>query len=238
MASASDLNALMVSLSFWELAGYISFSAVTIGVAGEFIHDFVPWLRRKSAWWDTWGSKVSGLVLIVALAAELITQVMTNSRSGQVIAFLRDQAAETRERAALFEKEAEQLRLGLGKVYGQLSRRRLSDEEMHIVSSELSGKDVTVNLIRLEVGGDVEPELFFLNILSFLGKAHIKFGVYDAQKGAMVTGLGSYRLTGGDRTVITAFEKAGLLSGHIGVAIAGVPPEITDGILIGPKTPL
>jgi hypothetical protein len=106
MASALDLNALMASLSFWEMAGYISVSAVAIGVAGEFTHDFVPWLRRKSAWWDKWGGKVSGLVLIVALAAEIVTQAEANSTSGQIIAVLEDEAAQTRERAARIEQAA------------------------------------------------------------------------------------------------------------------------------------
>src|SRR6266481_2131962 len=105
MASEIDLNALMASLSLWEIAGYVSVFAVAIGVAGEFVHDFVPSFRRQSAWWNSWGGKVSGLLLIAALAAELVTQVKANSISGQIIAVLSNEAATTRERAAVLERE-------------------------------------------------------------------------------------------------------------------------------------
>src|SRR5215471_10655139 len=115
MALAVDLNALMASLSFWEMAGYVSLSAVAIGVAGEFVHDFVPSLKRKSAWWNAWGGKASGLVLIAALAAELFAQVRTNVTTDQITAVRNDQAADTRERAAGLEREAAQLRLDLEK---------------------------------------------------------------------------------------------------------------------------
>src|SRR5205085_10039529 len=98
MAAEIDLNALMSSLSRWEIAGYVSVSAVAVGVIGEFIHDFVPSLKRRFKWWDTWGGKVSGLVLIAALAAELVTQVKANSTSGQIIAFVSDRSANAIER--------------------------------------------------------------------------------------------------------------------------------------------
>ncbi len=100
MAAEIDLNSLMSSVSRWEIAGYISVAAVSIGVIGEFIHDFVPSFKRRSPWWNAWGGKTSGLILIAALAAELITQVKANSMSGQIIAFLSDRTATTLDRAA------------------------------------------------------------------------------------------------------------------------------------------
>ena len=118
MAVEIDLSALMASQSCWEIAGYVSVAAVTIGVIGEFAHDFVPAFKRRWPWWSTWGGKVSGLVLIAALAAELVTQVKANSTSGQIIAVISDQAATTRERAAVFENDTAKLRLDLAKLKG------------------------------------------------------------------------------------------------------------------------
>jgi hypothetical protein len=40
MAPADLLNELTISLSSWELAGYISAALVAITVAGEIAHDF------------------------------------------------------------------------------------------------------------------------------------------------------------------------------------------------------
>jgi hypothetical protein len=138
MASEIDLNALMSSLSFWEIAGYLSLFAVAIGVAGEFVHDFVPSLKRKSGWWNSWGGKVSALVLIVALASELVTEVKANSISGQIIAFLSDRAAQTRERAATLENEAAQLRVDLEKERASTAARPWTQEQYDAIQ-ELRG---------------------------------------------------------------------------------------------------
>src|SRR6266852_4172440 len=100
MAADIDLSVLMSSLSCWEIAGYVSVAAVAIGVIGEFVHDFVPSLKNRLEWWNIWGGKISGLVLIAALAAELITQVKANSISGQIIALLSDKTATAVGRAA------------------------------------------------------------------------------------------------------------------------------------------
>ena len=102
---APVISALISPLWGWELAGYAAVAAVAIGVAGESIHEFTDWFNA-SQWWRANGGKASALLLIAALAAELIIQVKTNSISGQIIAFLSDQAASTRERAANLEKQA------------------------------------------------------------------------------------------------------------------------------------
>src|SRR5258707_798679 len=99
---AVDVLALMSSLSNWETAGYVAVAAVAIGGAGESIHELTSWFKRFP-WWIDKGGKTSALLLIAALAAELIIQVKTNSLSGQIIAFLSDQAGAAHERAALIE---------------------------------------------------------------------------------------------------------------------------------------
>jgi len=88
----SDIDALSTSLNWWEFWGYVSLAAVMLGCAGEAIHEFWTWSRRWT-WWAEKGGKVSALILIAALAAELVTQVKTNSMSGQIIADLNLEAA-------------------------------------------------------------------------------------------------------------------------------------------------
>jgi hypothetical protein len=146
MASDTALNALMASLSSWEIAGYASFAAVVIGVAGEFVHDFIPSLKKRFPWWNSWGGKVSGLVLIIALAAELITQVKTNNISGQIIAFLSDQAASARERAASLEKQAAQLRVDLERERISTSARLWTKEQFDAIQ-EIKGVVTDVGIL-------------------------------------------------------------------------------------------
>jgi len=138
MASASDLNALMSSLSFWEIAGYVSLSAVALGVAGEFIHDFAVSIRQRSAWWASWGGQISGLVLIAALAGELLTQIETNSKSGQIIAFLSDQEAETRKRAATLENEAAEANERTAEIMRAAAWRQFTPHQLDTIKNLLS----------------------------------------------------------------------------------------------------
>lgn len=108
MAQDIDLNALMSSLSFWEKAGYVGLAAVLIGVVGETIHEFAS--RPRWSWWGPKGGRLSALILIAGLAIEGVAQINANSISGRVIAFLGNEEASTRERAANLEKETEAAR--------------------------------------------------------------------------------------------------------------------------------
>jgi hypothetical protein len=99
---ASDISALISALSYWEAAGYAALAAVLIGVIGESIHQFVPW--PSSGWWRANGGKASALILIAGLASEGITQVETNSTSGQIIADLNLQEATLSQRNLAFER--------------------------------------------------------------------------------------------------------------------------------------
>jgi hypothetical protein len=91
MASEIDLNALIASLSCWEIAGYSGLVIVIIGVVGEAVHEWVPLFSY--VWWRANGGRLSVLVLIAGLAIEGVAQVKANSISGQIIAFLSDRAA-------------------------------------------------------------------------------------------------------------------------------------------------
>jgi|GEM_PF-5693943 hypothetical protein len=93
MASPINALALSESLSYCESAGYIVSVGVAIGCAGEFVHEWTTWFRTYS-WWRQSGGKASALLLVAALAIEIPIQVHTNSLSGQIIAFLNNEAAQ------------------------------------------------------------------------------------------------------------------------------------------------
>jgi hypothetical protein len=106
------LDELVSKLAAWEVAGYVSIAAVAIGVIGETIHEFTSWFR-KVLWWRDEGGKASALLLIAALAAELLILVKVNSTSGLIIAFLDEQRVQT-EKDVLVERRLtarERLRL-------------------------------------------------------------------------------------------------------------------------------
>jgi len=125
MASADDLNALTIALSSWEIAGYASLIAVAVGCAGEATHEFTSWFKRKS-WWKANGGKASALLLIAALASELIIQIKTNSLSGQIIALLNDKAAFATEQAATLGVTVDNL--------GNVVRRKTQDADTAIAA--------------------------------------------------------------------------------------------------------
>jgi hypothetical protein len=135
MAPSVSLDTLMASRSAWEIAGYVSLFFVAVGVAGEFTHDFAPTLRKKWQWWDAWGGKIFGLVLIAALAAELITEVQTNNANAQVVAILEKEAADIRLKAATTEKVAAGLRIDLGNERKQTAARSWTKEQYDTLQS-------------------------------------------------------------------------------------------------------
>jgi hypothetical protein len=103
MVPTIDLASLTPALSRWEFAGYVAVTAVAIGVIGESIHELTNWFK-PFRWWKANGGRASALLLIVALAVELVTQIMTNSISGQIIGLLNIEVADARNRTADIEK--------------------------------------------------------------------------------------------------------------------------------------
>ena len=91
--SSLTTNAAIASLSNWEVAGYLAVACVIVGVIGESVHEFTSWFKQYSCW-ESFGGKVSAFFLILALAGELLTQIQTNIASGQIIAFLNNEAAQ------------------------------------------------------------------------------------------------------------------------------------------------
>jgi hypothetical protein len=82
------------SLSRWELAEYISTGLVTLACIGEYIADFTNWFTGGEKGRKERLTKASTLLLIAALAAELLCVVRTNQLSGGVIESLGDKATE------------------------------------------------------------------------------------------------------------------------------------------------
>ncbi len=94
---ALDMATLGSTLSFWEIAGYVATGAVIAGVAGESVVEFTNWIADKD--WKATLGKASALTLIAGLALEIAAQVQVNTTSGQMIAFLNDEAGDAYRQA-------------------------------------------------------------------------------------------------------------------------------------------
>jgi hypothetical protein len=101
--AGSDIASLDGLLKWWEGVEYAAAAFVILGCVGEFIAEFTK-IQTKGGR-DQLG-KISLLVLICALAIELIALVRTNGLSGQEIAVLNAVAADARTRAANAEGTA------------------------------------------------------------------------------------------------------------------------------------
>ncbi len=118
-----------VPLSAWEDAGYTALLLVFVGVVGEVIHDFTS-LGKTSPFWDKKGGKLSALILIVGLAAELITGFGTNAASGRQIAELNGQTAAANERANNAIREAAISEYRLLESWRESARDRLVTQKI------------------------------------------------------------------------------------------------------------
>ena len=90
----SDVSSLTTTLSHWEVAEYICAGLVTLACLGEFIAEFTGWFtagveeRKKGL------GKASTLLLIAALALELVCLVRTNQLSNTLVGSLSQVAGE------------------------------------------------------------------------------------------------------------------------------------------------
>src|SRR5665213_942574 len=100
--TASEVARLTSTIGGWENAEYGFTALVAISCFGEYIADFTEWWKRGKAW--RWFgdiehrkdnlAKFSTLVLIAALAAELLCVVRTNQLSGKLVGSLGDRSEE------------------------------------------------------------------------------------------------------------------------------------------------
>jgi hypothetical protein len=89
------------SLDLWEYFEYSATAIVFVAAAGECCAEFTKWPQRRGI--KERLAKLSTLVLVIALAGELLGVVRTSQLSGQLIASLEKQASEA-------AKETESLR--------------------------------------------------------------------------------------------------------------------------------
>jgi hypothetical protein len=99
----SGVSSLAVSLEHWEWAEYASCALVALGCTGEYIAEFTDCLTDGLKEKKDRLAKRSTLLLISALALELVCLVKTNSISGRLIGSLGDKAgaAEVKAQSAL-----------------------------------------------------------------------------------------------------------------------------------------
>jgi hypothetical protein len=194
MAADTHLSVLMSLLSCWEIAGYAGLAIVIIGVIGEGIHDFTTWFKRT--WWGPHGGRFAVLVLIAGLAIEGVAQVKANSTSGQIIAVLSNQAADTRERAAIHEKEAAQLRLDLAKMRAprniDANVQNTLVERLKPIGTKLFNIGTPVG--GLEPGSGLDEQLF--TALSLSGWKMVPLVSKPSARGQPASNSGRYVIVG------------------------------------------
>jgi len=88
----SDVASLTRALSYWEYGEYACAVLVTIGCLGEYVSEFTDWFTAGIKERKERLARRSTLLLIGALALELVCLVRTNQVSGVVIGALDDRA--------------------------------------------------------------------------------------------------------------------------------------------------
>jgi hypothetical protein len=210
MVDPINLNELISSLSFWEISGYVGLFGVLIGVIGEAVHEFSA--SPKWNWWKSKGGRLSALLLIVGLAVEGVAQVNANNISGRVIAFLGDQEATTRERAAKLELELARLR----------APRLLTPEQRQEVVSRLRRFEATAVAINAN-GDDPEVKAFASQLWSVFIEAKWKPSVFQVNSRSPA-GLLVESVSGADdRSRAAASELVSALAG-MDIFITGPDP--------------
>jgi hypothetical protein len=105
--TSSDVASLSKALTCWEVAEYTFATLVAIACAGEYVADFTNWFTGGIKEAKEKLAKGATLLLIAALAFELVCLVKTNSLSGQLIGSLSEKAENADKKAqSAIEKSA------------------------------------------------------------------------------------------------------------------------------------
>jgi hypothetical protein len=107
----SEVSVIDAALDYWEWVEYAAEAFVILGCAGEYVSEFT---HIKTEEWRHRLSKVSLIILTVALAIELGALVRTNNLSGQEIALLNNESAKANNEAAKANQRAAELESMLG----------------------------------------------------------------------------------------------------------------------------
>jgi hypothetical protein len=230
---ASEIAALSEALDSWELVGYIAVSAVILGCAGEAIHEFTAWFRGCQ-WWAAKGGRASALLLVAALAVELVAQVNVNIRSGQIIAILNRETAEARERTEELKKLA--------------AWRELSEASRNDLAKSLSAIPPSVphSVVIAFPQNDTEALYFgaqigvvFINLKNWNLERQARSYPGEIYWGVRVLGRPENETTAAVRKAFTdahiEFSTDDLSSGFTTYGHPALPTDTT--ILVGPKKP-
>lgn len=202
--TTSDVSSLTVSLSRWEWAEYVSCALVAIGCGGEYIASFTNRFTGGVKEKKDRLAKRSTLLLISALALELVCLVKTNSISGMLIGSLSEKAeaadakahsaqiaaGEAKQKAGEVAKQADAIAGRLSKASEELSKvehavlvqgprwRLLEDGKATVVEAlkPFAGQRVTVVICGPGVS---PPEQFRVeqDLWRFLGKEGAQWAV-------------------------------------------------------------
>jgi len=172
----SGVVSLKAALNGWEWFEYVCTAIVCLGCVGEFLAEFTSLPKTEEAKHKL--SRLSLLVLILAIAGELLGTVRTSQLSGQLIANIEERAgnaeqraAEANERASANEKEAAGLRFQVEQE--QMARLQLEKYAAwrHVNKDKflgaLHGKPKPVRITILYIRDDAETwslsqEIFWL----------------------------------------------------------------------------
>jgi hypothetical protein len=97
--TAQAVTSISKALSMWEYGEYISCALVAVACAGEYIADFTNWVTGGIRESKERLAKLSTLLLIFALALELLCLVRANTLSSALIGSLDQKAGEANEKA-------------------------------------------------------------------------------------------------------------------------------------------
>jgi hypothetical protein len=149
-STSVDLSPVEAALTYWEYAEYASVVFVIAGVAGEYIADFTNLFTRGDKDKKHRLSKASTLVLLGALAMELLCLMRTSQLSGRIIAELK--------------QDTERDRLERVKLELLLSPRRLTNEQQARVAEKLkrfAGRSVSILVYANETMAERDEAIGF-----------------------------------------------------------------------------
>jgi hypothetical protein len=145
-----DISELEAASAFWESVGYAATVIVVIGVIGESIADLTTWIkveRRKHV-----VERVSVLLLIAGLTAEILAQVQSNNKNSLIVGVLNESAGKA-------EKAAAEAKLALAKMNAD---RIITGEDIAKLTATLrqySGKTFWIIIEKNPPDIDSEQEL-------------------------------------------------------------------------------
>jgi hypothetical protein len=103
------LHALETSASVLRACEFIAALVVLVGIVGEYVEPFRK-LLHEMPWWRALLKVWPGAAVAGGIALETLFSMLVTSKENRIQSVLRQEAAQTRERAANAERETEQIK--------------------------------------------------------------------------------------------------------------------------------